>query len=376
MALLSFLKKFGFKRAPSLFSLETRFLGVDIGSSSIKLAQLRKEKERALLETYGELSLAKYAPQDGGWVVGRSAKLLESKLVEALKDLMREAQVKATKAIVSIPLKDSFLTTMDLPELADADMKEAVPYEARKYIPIPLSEVVLDWRVLPPKSEEQKSVSIGSARKKFRSVLLAAVPKDSILKYKSVLEKAGLEVAALEIEAFSFARAALRRDFGTALIMDIGASSVKLAFVDGGVVRAAHGFDRGSQELTLALSQSLGIDWDRAEVLKRESGVVKRPETEGTVSVLEPLVDLWASEAERFLLDWKRRGEASVSKVLVGGGGALLRGVEDIFVKKFGVEVIVVNPFNRVVYPAFLEPALREVGATFTNAIGLALREF
>lgn len=376
MALLSFLERFGFKRTSGLFSLETRFLGVDIGSSSIKLAQLRKEKERALLETYGELSLAKYSPPDGGGVVGRSARLLESKLIEALKDLMREAQVKATKAIVSIPLKDSFLTTMDLPELADADMKEAVPYEARKYIPIPLSEVVLDWRILPPKSEEQKSVSIGSAKKKFRTVLLAAVPRESILKYKSVLEKAGLEVAALEIEAFSFARAALRRDLGTALIVDIGASSVKLALVDGGVVRAAHSFDRGSQELTLALSQSLGIDWDRAEVLKRESGVVKKPETEGTVSVLEPIVDLWASEGERFLLDWKRRGGGSVSKVLIGGGGALLRGVEDAFVKKFGVEVIVVNPFSRVVYPAFLEPALREVGATFTNAVGLALREF
>lgn len=362
--------------ASRLFNLDTRFLGVDIGSSSIKVAQLKKEKERALLETYGELSLAKYTLSDGGGVVGRSARLLESQLIEALKDLMREAQIKATKAIASIPLKDSFLTTMDLPEFADADMKEAVPYEARKYIPIPISEVVLDWRVLPPKSEEQKSASIGSAKKTFRTVLLAATPKETIAKYKNIFEKVGLEIAALEIEVFSFARVALRRDWETSLIMDIGASSVKLMMADGGAVRASHSLDRGSQELTLALSQSLGVDWDRAEILKRESGIIKKPETEGVAAVLEPLVELWASEGERFLLNWKRKGGGSASKVLVGGGGALLRGIEDLLVKRFGVEVLVVNPFSKVVYPAFLEPALREVGATFTNAVGLALREF
>ncbi|KKT20259.1 MAG: hypothetical protein UW05_C0039G0010 [Candidatus Giovannonibacteria bacterium GW2011_GWC2_43_8] len=163
---------------------------------------------------------------------------------------------------------------------------------------------------------------------------------------------------------------------GTALMMDLGASAIKMVIADGGVVRASHGFDRGSQELTLALSQSLGVDWDRAEVLKRASGIIKKPETEGIASVLEPTVELWASEGERFLLDWKRRGGRSISKLIIGGGGAMLQGAGDLFVKKFGVEVMIANPFSKVVYPAFLEPALKEVGVTFTNAVGLALRNF
>src|SRR3990167_6803200 len=232
MALSTILEGFGLKRASGFFIQEARFLGVDIGSSSIKVVQLKKEKERALLETYGELSLARYG--DGS--VGRSLRLLEVKLVEALQDIIREAQVKATKAIVSIPLKDSFLTTMELPELGEEDLKEAVPYEARKYIPIPLSEVVLDWRVLPPKNEERQAVSIGTVKRKFQTVLLAAVPKESISKYNTIFNNAGLEVAAFEIEVFSFARAALRRDLGTSLLVDIGASSIKLIIVDGGAV--------------------------------------------------------------------------------------------------------------------------------------------
>ncbi|MDP3762503.1 MAG: type IV pilus assembly protein PilM, partial [bacterium] len=303
-------------------------------------------------------------------------RLVDTKLAEALKDVLGEAQVKARKATVSIPLKDSFLTTMDMPELSEDDMKEAVPYEARKYIPIPLSEVTLDWWTLPPGSKELSASSIGSGERKFRTIILAAVPKEAISKFKNIFKNAGWEIGGFEIEVFSFARSTLRHDLGTVLMMDIGASSVKMLIADGGVVRASHGLDHGAQELTLALAQSLGVDWERAEVLKRENGIIRKPETEGISSVLEPLVELWASEGERFLLDWKRRGGKEISKVVIGGGGALLRGVEDLFVKKYGVEVLVANPFSKVVYPAFLEPALREVGASFTNAVGLALREF
>ncbi|QQG42550.1 MAG: type IV pilus assembly protein PilM [Candidatus Giovannonibacteria bacterium] len=372
MDFASLLEKFGLKNPSQLFKRESRFLGVDIGTSSIKLVQLRKERERAILETYGELSLAKYG--DGN--VSRSVRLIDTKLTEALKDIARESQVSAKAAIVSIPLKDSFLTSMDLPEMSEENMKEAVPYEARKYIPIPVSEVIMDWWILPPESREASETSIGSGKRKFHKVLLAAVPKETILKYKGIFDGAGFAAVAFEIEVFSFARAALKRDFGAVLLMDIGASSVKMTIADGGVVRASHSFDRGSQELTLALSQSLGVDWERAEILKRESGVIRRPETEGVASVIEPLVELWASEGERFLLDWKRRGGRAVSKVVLGGGGAMLKGVGDVFVKKFGVEVLVANPFSKVVYPAFLEPALKEVGAAFASAVGLALREF
>src|SRR3989344_517276 len=161
MDLASLLEKFGLKSPSQLFKRESRFLGVDIGTSSIKLIQLRKERERAILETYGELSLAKYG--DGN--VSRSVRLIDTKLVEALK------------------------------------------------------------------------------------VLLAAVPKETVSKYKSIFDGAGFAAAAFEIEVFSFARAALKRDFGAALLMDIGASSVKMTIADGGVARASHSFDRGSQEL-------------------------------------------------------------------------------------------------------------------------------
>src|SRR3989344_409983 len=114
---------------------EKSILGVDIGSASIKIVQLRKEKERAVLETYGELSLANYAKTEAG----RSVILVNEKLKEALHDVITESQAKASRAVVSLPMKSSFITTMTMPELRQSELKDAITYEARKYIPIPLS---------------------------------------------------------------------------------------------------------------------------------------------------------------------------------------------------------------------------------------------
>lgn len=373
MAFSDFIKNLNIGKTLAGFKKEQRYLGVDIGSTSIKIVQLRKEKERPILETYGELSLAKYGT-DGQ--VGRSIRILDDKLIEALKDILQEAQVTAKSATVSIPIHDSFLTTMELPNLSESELKEAVPFEARKYIPIPMSEVVIDWWVLPPQSKEQKNSSPGSGQKKFINIILAAVPKDVITKYSEILKASGLEVAAFEIEIFALARASLREAFGSIMLMDFGAATTKIAIADAGVIRSAHSIDHGGQELSLALSQSLGIDFDRAEILKRQAGFIKRPENEGVISVLEPLFDFVSSEGERFLIDWKRKGGKAISKVLIGGGGSLTPGIKDVLIKTYGVEVEIINPFHKVVYPAFLEPALKDIGPGFANAIGLALREF
>ena len=356
----------------SAFQKENRFLGLDIGASSIKLVQLRKEKEMAVLETYGELSLATY----GGGDVGRAVMVVEGRLKIALSDLIKEAKVTAKGATVSVPLKNSFFTTMRLPRLSDQELKESIQYEARKYIPVPISEVIVEWWVLSPTGKEVAETSIGTGTRNFLEVFLSAIPKDVVENRSSLLGEAGLEALSFEIESFSFARASLKRNLGTVLLIDIGASSTKFAIADGGAVRAVHHLEKGSQDMTLGISQSLGVDFERAEAMKREYGISNKPETEGIVQVLAPMVDFIVLEGERFLLDWKRRGGDTIGKVLVGGGGALLKNINDVIIKRYGVEAETVSPFSKVVYPAFLEPSLREIGPSFANAIGLALKNF
>ena len=122
-------------------------LGIDIGSSSIKVVQLKRKGARAVLETYGELSLGPYATSP----VGTATLLPEDKIVEALHDLLTEKEVNITTNLcgIAIPFSSSLMSVIELPEVPPKKLAEMVPLEARKYIPVPISEVTLDWSIIP-----------------------------------------------------------------------------------------------------------------------------------------------------------------------------------------------------------------------------------
>lgn len=345
---------------------EPRVLGVDIGTSSIKVVQLRKEKERAILETYGELSIGPYAELK----IGQAVKLPEDKIIEALKDLLREANVKAKTATVAIPLASSFITLISLPFSSDDEFSEIIKMEARRYIPIPLSEVVLDWWVIPEISNKQSS-----DRKKFTSVLLAAIHKDTVNAYRNIVSGARLEAKFYEIECFSTIRSCLSKGNSPVAIIDFGASTTKLTVVDYGIMKEAHSISHGSQELTLALSRSLNIDFSRAEEMKREIGLSDLPENQQVVSIFEPILSYIFLEVNRFIKDFQKKSNRSVGKVVLSGGGSLLKGLVDFSVKKFTIEVELADPFSRVEYPILLSSVIKEVGVNFSTATGLALRD-
>src|SRR3989344_355919 len=154
-----------FLKIPKLSSLKTligsrptRFVGVDIGSESAKVVQLRKERERAVLETYGELKTVHYFAKDS-LAAGSFLGATDETLVNILTDIVREAKVTAQHAVFSIPATASFLTVIHLPLTDREEIAAAIPFEAKKYIPIPLKEVTLDWDVVG-ESEEEKRVDV------------------------------------------------------------------------------------------------------------------------------------------------------------------------------------------------------------------------
>src|SRR3990167_9029814 len=126
-------------------SSEESVLGIDIGASSAKIIQLRASRGAAVLETYGEIALGPF----GGQPIGKVVKLSPEKTAEALIDLMKEANVTARAGGVSIPFSSSLISILDFPKVDKEALKRMVPIEARKYIPIPVSAVTLDWFVIP-----------------------------------------------------------------------------------------------------------------------------------------------------------------------------------------------------------------------------------
>jgi len=150
---------------------EASVLGVDIGSSSIKVVQLKKDNGVALLETYGELSLGPYQDLE----IGRATNLAPAKIAEALKDLIRESSVTTVNAGFSIPFASSLLTFIQMPKLGEAKLNKMIPIEARKYIPVPISEVVLDWFIIPDREESKAQVNSEEKSDNVTDVLLVAI---------------------------------------------------------------------------------------------------------------------------------------------------------------------------------------------------------
>lgn len=346
-------------------------LGIDISSSTIKVVQLGRKKGKAILETYGELALGPYAGVDAG----RATSLPSEKLGAAVADLIRESKVSTTACGVAIPLSASLINVLEMPDVGEARLKEMVPLEVRKYIPVSISEVMLDWRIVPQLERETEDASKPSIEKKKIEILTVAIHKDTITRYQDVMKAAGLTPSFYEIEVFSSIRVALEEDLQPVMIMGLGAGSTKVYVVDRKVLRESHIISRGSQEVTIALEKAMGVTEARAEELKRLYGVVKQGNETDVAEIASLVIDSIFTEAQRVMLNYQKRHTRNIGKVVLTGGGIMLPGIVERAKTVFGTDVSIADPFRKVEAPAFLDSVLKQVGPEFDVAIGVALRK-
>lgn len=352
---------------PSFLSTPSKsVVGIDIGTSAIKVVQLRRERGRVLLETYGAIALGPYA----GVEIGRATSLGADKISEALRDVIREANVTTRSAAVSIPFASSLITLLKLPAAVEKQLATVVPIEARKYIPVPINEVMLDWFVVGTDKKNDPAARL--------DVLLVAIHNDTIAKFRTISSTAGLDVGFFEIEVFSAVRAALERGIAPIAVVDFGAATTKFYVVERGLVRESHIIIHGSQDLTLAVSRALNVTVTQAEEWKRRFGLGQNDATVPIEASLAQSLELsltpLLSEIARTTAAYETRMNTSISELVFTGGGAGLKGLHDFAQSKIPTPVRLADPFAKTQAPAFLEQILKEAGPEFAVAVGLALR--
>ncbi|MEN9413144.1 MAG: hypothetical protein RLZZ342_231 [Candidatus Parcubacteria bacterium] len=358
---------------------EMSVIGIDVGAASAKIVQLRASRGVAVLETYGEIALGPY----GGQPVGKAVKLSPEKLSEAITDLMREANVTSRTGGISIPFSASLVSTIALPDVDDESLKRIMPIEARKYIPIPVSEVTLDWMTIPKEEGEDSAlapVRTGPAPAPTREVLLVAIHNSLLEQYRTLSENTGVTVNFYEIEVFSAIRSALGHGLAPQLLVDIGASSTKMYVVERGVVRLTHLVTQGGQHMTETLQRTMNWEFEKAERIKREIGLAGSTaysvdENERIKQALLSTLTRIFSEVNRVVLNYGQRYNKHIARVVLLGSGASLPGLSAYSKQLLNADVEIANPFGHTEAPAFLESVLREIGPGFTVAVGLALRK-
>ncbi len=334
-------------------------VGLDIGSSAIKIVQLNDTKGIPTLETYGELQLGPYENVE----IGRTTHLPAGKLVEAFVDIMREASATATNIACAISYNSSFSTIISVATTDAEKIGTMIPVEAKKYVPVPLNEVTLDWFPVSAKSES-----------KATKILLAAIHNDALKKYEAVINGAGLHTLFTEVEIFSTIRSAIAQGDETVAIIDIGAGSTKLYLVHKGVVGKTHSVLMSGVELTNAVAKATNLDFRQAEEKKRRDGLLAHPDDLGAQKALIAVLERGLRELHKVMARYEEDEGVQVSKIVLSGSGALLNGLPAYVSEMLARPVTIADPFAKVAYPAFLEDTLKDAGPAFAVAVGAALR--
>jgi cell division ATPase FtsA len=159
------------------------------------------------------------------------------------------------------------------------------------------------------------------------------------------------------------------------LVFDMGAAATKMYIVERGIIKESHSINKGSQDITLNIASALSITPDHAEKLKRNYGHNTPEQDQKINEIIDLTLGPIFGQTNATIVNYGRRFNKVVSKMILVGGGSLLNGIQTYAGEKVGIPVHMANPFSRAQAPAFLQEVLTQTGATFANAVGLALRK-
>ncbi len=334
------------------FSHSKSKLGVDIGTSTIKVAQIKDENGKHILQTYGMVNVAYENLKLESDVIGETALVL--------KELLDKAHVTTKKVIASLPGNVVFVSAIEVPVMSEKELKNAIEWEARRYVPLPLEEVTLSWSVVPALNDATKY-----------KALITAVPKTVIDNYLKMFKLAGLEPEALEIEALALIRSLIGPVSDSLIIIDIGARNTSVNLVDKGFLKISRTLSIGGDTITAGIAQNLNISMLRAEQFKIDLGL--SAEIQQIPKVMRQTIDAIKTETGQLIKIFESGGGA-VTEVIFAGSGSKLPGLARYF-SDLGLATSLGNPLKFIEYDESIKNNLQKVATGLAVALGLAMRD-
>ncbi|OGY87709.1 MAG: hypothetical protein A2233_02055 [Candidatus Kerfeldbacteria bacterium RIFOXYA2_FULL_38_24] len=378
----------------ALFGSNERYLGIDIANSAIKIVELENEKSKPKLITYG------YAEQTNE-ILTKDTKEVRDKAVFAIKKVLQESRATSRNVVAALPSYTVFTSIIHLPQMPKKELVPAVQWEAKKFVPMPLTEMILDWKILEdaedvsqvplqaqvsgtetgqlqnPYAEKQTAKITAKDRQKYFKILLTAAPKKLVSRYVELFKEAGLNLVSLETESFALERSLVGRDKSPIMLIDMGAAATTISIVLDAVPLINRSIDIGGRTITKAIANNLNIDLARAEQFKRDFGLTKQQDQlSGQVPKrIQFMVDSVVNEVKYVLNLYQSQGNGNLEKIILAGGSAWLPNITQYLSMVLGIKVYIGDPWARVMYPVELKSVLQQIGPRLAVAVGLAMRE-
>lgn len=343
----------------SILSGVSEFFGLDIGSSAVRLVELRGSGQVKTLAKYA------YMPLEGNIALSDSKSDLQ-KLATAIANLLNQAKIGTKNVAVGIPSSKVFTTVADVDRLSEAELAKAIRYQADALIPTPLAESKIDWALLGDSPADKTKVEI----------LLSSVPNKFIEERLDMLESIGLNVIAFEPDNLALARALLAPDVPAAqLVLDMGRKSTDLVITQAGLPRLTRAIPTGQEAVIRSAAQNLSVDDKQAEQFVMKFGLSKDKLEGQVVQAISGTVDLLVSEVEKSIKFYQTRyGDNKLERIVVTGGASIIPEFPVYLANKFGVNVEIGNAWRGVSFARDRQNELLAISNQFGVAVGLAER--
>ena len=343
-------------------------LGLDIGSSSVKMILLKETKRGFALQAFGMAPLPPEAIVDG-------ALMNSTAIVQAIQELVAAQGIKHREVAIGVSGHSVIIKKITLPKMSQAELDESIAWEAEQYIPFDVKDVNIDTQILTPAGLEVAGQM---------DVLLVAAKKDMINDYTSVVAEAGLTPAIVDVDAFAVQNA-FESNYGTGenetvVLINAGASVVNINILANGVTTFTRDITVGGNGFTEEIQKQLNVSYDEAEALKvggragSDADAVVPQEVE---RVIQGVAEQMAGEIQRSLDFYAATAaDGKISRVFLSGGTAKIPALFKTIESRVGVPVEILNPFKNIeIDPRRFDPTyVMEVAPMAAVAVGLGLR--
>ncbi len=347
----------------NLLNRKPRGFGLEIEDRSLKAFMVSGHGKGK----YRVLSCALRNIREG--IVSEGRVMDVAALAVEIKELLASAKphpIKSKLVVFSVPETKAFIRTVAIPKMTREEAKEAVKWETEANIPVAADKVYLDWQVTQEGGENNE-------------VLVSAVPKEVVDRYEEAMRLAGLEILAVEVDIIATIRSlAAENDVGEkpVMIVDVGEDKTSLAVSKKQVPYFTSSLPLSGRSFTDALQKGLGVDYEKAEDLKKKYGLGKMKKDDMLYNIYNPLLENLTSEMEksRNFYEETINPQEKVAMVVLSGGGALLKDLLDHLRSRSNVEVILGNPLRALKISGNFSEDFQKSLAPFATAIGLAVR--
>ncbi len=347
-------------------------LGVDIGTSGIKLVEVGLRKGRPALLTYGYTEKASNQ---------RSVSPFEDtkRTGEILAKLVKDSGATSREVMSALPLTAVFSAIIAVPtNKKDKEFKTFVDSQVAKLTPIPLSDMITYTTMIDGEKDAKQTED---KKTKYGRVLVTGAARAQVQKYVEIFQTAKLDLKAVDTEGFALIRSLIGKDNkGTVLLLDIGSGRSTLTIVEKGIPMLTRSVNIGGDLVTKRVQEQLGVSEEEAERLKLDfasfSGDSSLPG--GLPPILEGLMQPLVHEiryAIQLYDNMELTDRFQIEKIVLTGGSSLLPRVPKYLAEVLNMNVYPGDPWERLAYPQEMRPVLDEIGPKMAVAIGLALRE-